>query len=228
MKFFCDKIDKKFYLIILFFINIVWFSSLGNYHVLWGDNFVSWYDINNINSFFDLFFKSFDQRYRPVTMLGNYILNIFFYNNFQLYFFFNIFFNFIIIYYLFNLFCKITKNKIISFLLSLVFITSRFSYFYILQIHGILESFNILLLIIITCYFFKFLKTFKIKNVYIMIFFSSIMCFVHERYIIINFLIIFLTIFFNFFKIYIIEIKKRIYIFIFSKNSFFKRNWHRH
>ncbi|WP_193726580.1 glycosyltransferase family 39 protein [Paenibacillus guangzhouensis] len=178
-----ENIINKILLCSLFIINFFWYIKLGGYHTIMGDDLNSW-DFFRGKSFLEaVLLNDFADKYRPVFNLVQYILYKLFDNNYQLYFMFNITFNCIIIYFVYKLLNLISNNKYISYAISLLFITSRFAYYNILQIYGLMEAIcTLFLILIILNSYLLYCKGKKSGFLYILIL-EFLIIFTHERFI---------------------------------------------
>lgn len=179
-----DKASWLF-LPIIFVVNLLWFYQL-EFHTMAGDDLVRWFQISEFTSFSRNFSFILDgTKYRPINDICHFILFKLFSSNYSLFFYFNILFNFVIGFALYKLIKKIThSNSLIAFSISLLYITSRFSYFSILQIYGIMESFALLLLILIVFSAVGVIRTGEDRYVISMSVFNLLIVFTHERYLV--------------------------------------------
>lgn len=169
----------------IFVINLLWFYQL-EFHTMAGDDIVRWFQISEFTSFSRNFSFILDgTKYRPVNDICHFILFKLFSSNYSLFFYFNILFNFIISFALYTLIRKIAYgNSLIAFSISLPYITSRFSYFSILQVYGIMESFALLLLILMVFSAIGLIRTGEDRYVILMSVFNLLIVFTHERYLV--------------------------------------------
>jgi hypothetical protein len=172
------------FLAVLFIFNIAWFSNLGP-HTLMGDDLVNWKYYHETPHFFDAVITNHEfGKYRPIFNLFEFSLFKLFTIDTQLLFWFNILFNFANITLFFYLIKKISKNNIIALLFSLLYLTSRFSYYNILQITGFIEALSIFWLISVLYLVASYLVDKKISLLYWSLFFNLLIIFTHERYIV--------------------------------------------
>ncbi|MDO4939090.1 MAG: hypothetical protein Q4E54_03915 [Lachnospiraceae bacterium] len=78
----------------------------------------------------------------------------------------------------------ISESRIIAFFSSFAIITSRFSYYDVSQLLGLLESMSMFFAIIICIELFKYMHDGKSIRFYIALLFYLLVCFTHERYIV--------------------------------------------
>lgn len=149
-----------------------------------GDDLYCWFRMGNKTSFWEAFTDASANKYRPVLDVIHFILFKLFSYNYQLFFYFNILLNYVVIFALYKLIQKISnQNNIIAFLISIIYLTSRFSYYNILQLYGIMESVCLLLLLLIIKFSVDFMRTGKLNSACYFLGINLIIVFTHERYI---------------------------------------------
>ena len=145
---------------------------------------IAYYSNNTIYFFQKVFSPFIANRFRPVFSIIQYFEYELFGKNYQLWFHFNVLFNILIVISLYNLVLKITKNRGIPFAICLIYITSRFSYYNITQLNGILEAACLLILILIINYSIDFWKKKSVKYLIFTVLLYSLLIFTHERYVV--------------------------------------------
>ncbi|PUA39900.1 hypothetical protein C8Z91_07500 [Paenibacillus elgii] len=173
---------RNAFLLTLFCLNIAWFIKLG-FHSLMGDDIGAWRFYQG-KGLLESVFSAGDGKFRPVLNLFQYWLFSVFDVNYQAFFIINILFNFVIVYFLYKIIFQITKLDIIAFLASAIYITSRFSYYNILQVYGFMEALCLFFLLIMIYYSIKLYKDFKWYYIHIICAFNFLIVFTHERYIV--------------------------------------------
>ncbi len=177
--------------IILCIFSVIWFAPLRNGAIAADDiGVVAYYSNNTIDFFQKVFLNIGANRYRPIFYALQYFEYELFGKIYQLWFYFNVLVNILIVIALYNLLLKITKNRWMPFAFCLIYITSRFSYYNITQLNGILESACLLILILITNYCIDFWEKKYIKYLVFAILLYALIIFTHERYfVLIGFLV---------------------------------------
>jgi len=172
-------------LFLLFLLNFVWFFTLGG-KTLMGDDLVNWFTFFQKKTFVDAIFLNIDfEKYRPVYNLLQYVTFNLFGPNFKVFMFFNIFLNFLIVCLFFKIIKLVTRNnQFIAFSASILFITTRFSYYNLLQIIGSLEALSLLWFLSIIFCLLKAYKTNKNIWIYLMLIFNFLLLFTHERFMV--------------------------------------------
>ena len=127
---------------------IAWFSRF-NFHALMGDDLYTWSFFAGNPSYQDVLLEAPGGKYRPVFTALQLVLFDLFSSDYRAWFAFNIALAFLIASVLFGLVRKVTRNdNAIALVAAIVFVTSRFSYFDVLQVLGALEALSILFLLI--------------------------------------------------------------------------------
>lgn len=170
---------------VLFLVNFSWFSVF-KFKTIMGDDLNSWllYTSSHLDFWHYTFAQNFNDKYRPVFNAIEYLL----FKNFGLdyvpYYYVNILVNFGISVLVFKIMKMITSNIYISFIFSLLFVTSRFSYYNITMLTGIMEAAALLLFLFMIYHSILFIKSTKYKHLYAVIFYYLLIIFTHERYLI--------------------------------------------
>lgn len=170
------------YLIFLFTLNLCVNSSMS-IKLLYLDDLNTWNEFSQMN-FIQMVFNTAANKFRPVYYL---ILNLcykLFLPRVYLFGILTLMLNFVIVVLLFYVIFKITDQPFFSFCGSVIYIFSRFAYYNISQVHGIMEE---MALITATLILFLLLK-FLLENNDNCFYFASILLFfipfIHERYIV--------------------------------------------
>ncbi|WP_425806387.1 hypothetical protein ACHOLT_05725 [Desulfitobacterium sp. Sab5] len=171
------------FLVLLFLFNFLWFYKLG-FKTIMGDDLSMWSYFNNSSSIKSLIFNYSGGKYRPIFILFSFFLFKLFSYHYTLYFYFNILFNFLIIFAFFHIIKKVSNNSFIAFLISILFITSRFSYYNILQTTGFLMSLSLFIFLLIIYFSIDYLKSGKTKNAIFILILNFLIVFTYEIYIV--------------------------------------------
>lgn len=167
----------------LFILNIMWFYDI-RFHTMMGDDLYCWFRMGNKTSFWEAFTDASANKYRPVLDVIHFILFKLFSYNYQLFFYFNILLNYVVIFALYKLVQKISnQNNVIAFVIAIIYLTSRFSYYNILQLYGIMEAVCLFLLLLIINFSVDFMRTGKLNSACYFLGINLIIVFTHERYI---------------------------------------------
>jgi hypothetical protein len=171
-------------LLLLALINVLWFSGF-NFRTIMGDDLYVWAFYSQHPSFQDLFLTAAGGKYRPVVTAVQSVLFRAFSADYQAWVAFNVVFNFVNTGLLFTLVRRLTRGAtLLAFIAALLYVTSRFSYYNILQISGVLEALGILWLLLILHVAVAFMKGharwpgFALAGLYLLITLT------HERYIV--------------------------------------------
>ena len=133
----------------LFVVNLLWFSTFS-FRTIMGDDLYAWSAFSGHPTLGELFFSAPGSKYRPVTNLVLYLLFKAFSSDYRSWVTFSILLNFVIAAALFMLIRRLTHgDNIIALLGCLLYVTSRFSYYNILQLLGVMEALALLLLVLI-------------------------------------------------------------------------------
>ena len=180
-----DKNISRILLAVLFIINVYWFNQFS-FNTLMGDDLGRWSHFSGPGSFAEKSLTFCEvNKYRPVFDAVHFMQFKLFSYDYKLFFYFNILFNFIVVFALFNTIKSCTKNNsFIAFVISIIYITSRFSYYNILQVNGILEALSLLLAILIVRACIEYLKTENLIYVLYFLILNCLITFTHERFIV--------------------------------------------
>ena len=136
-------------LLALFAVNFLWFSTFG-FRTIMGDDLYAWSFFTGHPTFRELFLNGSGGKYRPVTNLVQYVLFQAFSSDYRSWVAFNTILNCMIVAVLFLLIRKLTRgDSVIALLGCLLYVTSRFSYYNILQLNGVIEALGLLFLVLI-------------------------------------------------------------------------------
>jgi hypothetical protein len=172
------------FILILFIVNILFFYGLQS-HTIMGDDLFTWDFYKKTPDFIHSVITNIGaEKYRPVFNLFQFILFKLFSGSMPLFFWFNVLFNSLIITLIYFFTKKVTSNNIIAFCSSLLYITSRFSYYSILEITGLLEALCILWLILIIYVVVLYFLEKRITWLYWLLFLNFLIIFTHERFIV--------------------------------------------
>jgi hypothetical protein len=130
-------------------VNVLWFNVF-NFRTIMGDDVYAWALYASHPSFHDLFLTASGGKYRPVLSAAQYVLFHIFSSDYQAWVGFNVALNFLIVCLLFALVRRLARgDNFVAFVAALLYITSRFSYYNILQLMGLMEALCILFLVVI-------------------------------------------------------------------------------
>lgn len=196
----------------LVILNILWFNKF-EFNVLMGDDLNAWKIFSEISGFLNYSFGSVSfNKYRPVFNVVQYILFDSFGHNYSAFKLINLLMNSSISILLFFVFrSMIEENKmskiIFPFLFSCLYITSRFSYYSVLQMYGLMEALCLLFLILIITFLMYYDKSKKETYLHLVLLLNLLIVFTHERYMVLFPALILIFYFFE-----ITKKKKNLYI----------------
>jgi len=187
MKIKFKKINNSTFLIVIALVFLFVFDLLINrgikLNALVRDDFSLWSSyIENSRSFLDFVLNTGANKFRPVFNLIIFGLFKLFGPNIWLFGIFNLLLNFLISVILFNMFRKISGNLYISACLCAVFMASRFAYYNISQVLGIMEATALLLAIFVVYYLWEYINQGNLISFVISFIFFTLLIFTHERY----------------------------------------------
>ena len=182
-----NKLDIEL-IIILFFTNIL-------LNISYPIKLLSLDDLNTCiefekMDFWECVFNTAANKFRPVYYFILKICYKIFLPNVILFSVFLLLLNFVVVSTLFFVIKRITKSKYLAFTGCVMYLVSRFSYYSITQVHGIMEQMGLLTAILILFYLYVYINEEKTGCFYlasILLFFIS---FIHERYIMLFVLLI--------------------------------------
>ena len=162
---------------------VVWFSRF-DFHALMGDDLYGWAFFAGNPSYQDILLEAPGGNNNPVFSVVQLVLFDLFASDYRAWFAFNIALAFLIASVLFGVVRKLTRNdNAIALVAAIVFATSRFSYFNILQILGALEALSILFLLIIIWMSITFLRRRSAWPGYALAGMYLVVTLTHERYL---------------------------------------------
>jgi hypothetical protein len=171
-------------LVVLVLVNVLWFSAF-EFRSLMGDDLYGWAYLSSQPTLHDLFLTAPGGKYRPVTTLVQYGLFGAFGSEYAAYVAFNVFLSAVITCVVFALVRKLTRgDNLIAFLGALIFVTSRFSYYNVLQLNGTMEALALLLLLLILYATAEFLMSSRLWPGYALAGLYLLIGFTHERYLV--------------------------------------------
>lgn len=166
-------------------LNIVWFLPLMGQGAIMGDDIgvFTTVDFGNRALWREFLYQG-SNRYRPIFEL---VLNLYsraFGKVYKLYFLANVFVNIVLSIAIFFLIKRITRN---NYLLSIagvfIYILAPFSYYSIMQVIGVLESYSLLFLVLMMHELLSFWQG-KRKHIFKAVLFLTLLIFTHERYVV--------------------------------------------
>lgn len=166
-------------------LNLIWFLPLMGQGAIMGDDIgvFTVEDFGNRALWREFLYQG-SNRYRPIFEL---ILNLYsraFGKTYELYFLANVFVNIIISIAIFFLIKRITRNNhILSMAGICIYILAPFSYYNILQVIGVLESYSLLFLVLMMHQLLSFWQG-KRGRIFAALAFLTLMIFTHERYVV--------------------------------------------
>ncbi|MFA5197261.1 MAG: hypothetical protein WC437_02450 [Patescibacteria group bacterium] len=140
------------------------------------------------SDFFAFVFDTGANKLRPVLNTITYALFSLFGTKIWLFGWFNILFSFVIASVLYYFFYRISKNLFFSLILGIAFIVSRFAYYDITQVFGVMEAMGILLASSTLFLLWRYLNSEKMKYYWVSLGLFVALVFVHERYIALYFI----------------------------------------
>lgn len=189
-------------IIVLILVNYIWFKDFSKLVFSMDDPWVIDSFSDTTKSFFEqTFLNTGANRFRPIFSFFQYIELELFGKSYSNIVFFNIFFNGLIIITLYSIILNVTKSKFLPFLVTLLYLTSRFSYYNITEFNGILESLSIFFLLMMIIFSIKFWMYRNKSYYYAVLLFYFCIIFTHERYIVLAGFIIFMLFMVNFLSI---------------------------
>ncbi|MCX5657823.1 MAG: hypothetical protein NTZ48_06330, partial [Candidatus Omnitrophica bacterium] len=163
-----NKNLMKFVMLILLFIINLQINGWIKLKALVRDDLASWmfFDLNR-NNFFAFVFSTGANKLRPVFLAPLFILFKLIGINIWLFDIINLLLNFLIVTVLFFIFYKICKSIVVSGCLCIAFIVSRFAYYDISQVLGIMEAMGLLFAILVLYALWRYINTEKLKYYWI-------------------------------------------------------------
>ena len=170
------------YLTSLFILNIC-VNSFMSIKLLYLDDLYTWDEFSKMGDI-QMIFNTAANKFRPVYYL---ILNLcykLFLPRVYLFGIFTLMLNFIIIVLIFYVILKTTNQPFLAFCGSAVYTFSRFAYYNISQVHGIMEEMALLTATLILFLLLKFLLKNNDKSFYFACILLFFIPFIHERYMV--------------------------------------------
>ncbi len=168
------------YLIVLFLLNFC-VNSFMEIKLLYLDDLNTWSEFSKMNDL-QMIFNTSANKFRPVYY---FVLNLcykMFLPRIYLFGIFNLMLNFLVIMLVFYVIKKITDNEFIAFFGSVVYTVSRFAYYNISQVHGIMEQMGLLTAVLILLFLWIYIEKSNKKYFYIACILQFLVLFIHERY----------------------------------------------
>ena len=171
-------------LLALFVINFAWFSTFG-FRTIAGDDLRSWLYFTGHPSLRELVFDGSSDKYRPVTNVVQYVLFQVFSSDYRSWVAFNTVLNCLIVAALFLLIRELAEgDSIIALFGGLLYLTSRFSYYNVLQMNGVMEALGLLLLVLIMYVTLRFYVDSRPWPGYVLAGLYLLITLTHERYLV--------------------------------------------
>jgi hypothetical protein len=165
-------------------VNALWFSGF-HFRTIMGDDLYAWAFYSQHPSFMDLLLAAPTGKYRPVLAAVQAVLFRVFSADYRAWVAFNIGFNLVNAFLLFALVRRLTRSSLLLPLVAaLMYVTSRFSYYNILQVSGGMEALGLCFLLLILHVAISFMRRdarwpgFALAGLYFLVIFT------HERYIV--------------------------------------------
>lgn len=147
-RFVTSKVTAAVSLLVLFAVDFWWYSGIP-FKTLMGDDMWRWLTFSDPAVLTRIIAPTGD-KYRPLVDLFQYPLFKLFSADYQAWLHFNIVFNLLIIATLFLLVRRVTKgDSLFAFAASLLYITTRFAYYSVLQVWGNMEALALLFTLLI-------------------------------------------------------------------------------
>ena len=150
-----------------------------------GDDLYAWAYFAQGPSYHDILLEAPGGKYRPVLNAVHYVLFDLFWGDYRAWLAFNVALDIVIAALVFGLVRKVTRrDNLIAFLAAILFVTSRFSYYNVLQVMGLVESLSLLFLVLIVWTAVVFLRgrstwpAFALAGLYLLVTLT------HERYVV--------------------------------------------
>ncbi len=191
-----QKIGTGAGICILFVINLIVNAPLRLKAISTLDDLILWNFFNVIrNNPLGYIFSTYAKKYRPVS-------NAFFLGLFSLFQYrpwmfgvFSVLLSFLIAVILFFILRRVSGSSVVAFLLSVVFLVCRFTYYDIAQVYGIMEATSLLFAIVFLYLVWRFINTKKEIYFWASVGVFFLLIFDHERFVpvVLLYLVIFLT-----------------------------------
>lgn len=168
------------YLLTLFVFNVA-VNSFMRIKLLYLDDLVTWSEFSKMPDL-QMIFNTSANKFRPVYY---FVLNLcykIFLPRVYLFGIFTLMLNFLIIALIFYVIKKITDNSFIAFCGSVIYTVSRFAYYNISQVHGIMEQMALGVAVLILFLLWTYVKQNCKKYFYLACILLFIVPLIHERY----------------------------------------------
>lgn len=87
-------------------------------------------------------------------------------------------------YFIYNFAFNLSDSRLVSFFLGIMFLASRFAYYNIGQLLGLMEAMCIIFVLVIAWFLYQYIKKGKKSDFYKALFFYILICFTHERFMV--------------------------------------------
>lgn len=181
------KIDIL-YLLALFILNIC-VNSFMQIKLLYRDDLCTWVDFSKMTAL-EMIFNTAANKFRPVYYFVLKLCYKFFLPRVYLFGVFTLMLNFLIIALIFYAIKKITNNSLISFFGAIIYTFSRFAYYSISQVHGIMEEMALGVAILILFLLWQYIIKNNMKYFYVSSALLFIIPLIHERYMVLYALLV--------------------------------------
>ncbi len=168
--------------LLLCLANAVWFLPLREMGIITGDDIGFVLDARRIASVSDLFAVS-GIKYRPVVRVLQAAEVWLCGNDYTAFFLVNLCFQCLVTGVLYWLALRISRRRSIAFFIAGLFIVCPFSYYSIMQVHGIMEAACIFFLLFTIFFGLRFFRTGKAVQLLLSCLFAAFTVFTHERFL---------------------------------------------
>ncbi len=170
------------YLLVLFMFNIC-VNSFMQIKLLYLDDLNTWREFSQM-TFWQMIFNTSANKFRPVYYLVLKLCYKLFLPNVYLFGVFTLLLNFCIITLIFYVIYKITQRPLIAFWGSVIYTISRFAYYSISQVHGIMEQMALGAAVMILFLLWRYIEQNDVKCFWWACVFLFAIPFIHERYMV--------------------------------------------
>lgn len=182
------------YICFLLLFSIFWFFPLLKNGSLMGDD-LSFSAFTKTITLKDALLTTDASKYRPVFGFLHYLVSKIITGTYYDFFFINLIIHWINSIVLYRIGFSISQNKFRSFLISCLFISCQFSYYNVLQGLGMMEGLALFFVLEGLFFGIRYCKRNDIKDFLLVVLFSFLACFTHERYIILSIICVLLAFF---------------------------------
>lgn len=168
------------YLAVLFLLNVC-VNSFMRIKLLYLDDLITWNEFSKMSDL-QMVFNTSANKFRPVYY---FVLNLcykLFLPRVYLFGIFNLMLNFLVVMLIFYIIKKITDQEFIAFFGSIIYIVSRFAYYAISQVHGIMEQMGMIFALLTLLSLWNYIEQNNKKYFYFACVFQVLVFFVHERF----------------------------------------------